>query len=196
MKPIAKSSIKSILATALLLFISACDDAPLPQEYLTALEQINGTWDAGCQENPRMATDPDSPVGYFRETLTVRRYSATQTFEYYLDANCTVPVNDNQVANTDETVFLQKQTQRMAVGYPQGTTSTAIGPAFHINLQVISVAVDDVVLTEEQLQEQRIELVDLEGIYIVTESDRLHLGTATDNRPDTVPLDYFYQRVN
>lgn len=192
----------------LLLCANTCSVKTPPDERTEALDLLNDEWDAGCRENPTVETDVTSVTGYFRETLLIDGFNATQTFEYFQDAGCTVPVTPDQVANDEETFFLTRQSQEMSVSYPFGATTTDLGEAQHINLQVLSVAVDGVTLTEEELVEKNISLVSLLGIFIITESDRLHIGSKTQpesealiidksaisSRPVSVPLDYFYTR--
>ena len=181
----------------LLAIASGCSDRTVTDEVAKANTLFNDTWDSGCHENPRPVDDPNSPVGYFRETLLIDGTSATQTIEYFDDANCSVPVTSQQVVDqNDDTFFLIIQSQDLAVSYPVGTTLTELGEAQHIDLQVESVAINNITLTETELQDAGIELSRMLGIIIVTQSDRLHLGSTTsDLRPATVPLDFSYERL-
>ena len=181
----------------LLTVASGCSDRPAPDENAKAIALLNDTWDSGCHENPRPVDDPNSPVGYFRETLFIDGSSATQTIEYFDDPNCSVPVTSQQVVDqNDDTFFLSIQSQDLIVDYPEGSTITALGEARFIDLQVDSVAINNATLTEAELVDAGIELSQLLGLFIVTESDRLHLGTTnSDNRPITVPLDFSYERL-
>jgi len=199
-----------LCAPLAILFLCAntCSVKTPPDERTEALNLLNDEWDAGCRENPTVETDTTSVIGYYRETLLIDGFNATQTFEYFQDSGCTVPVTPDQVANDEETFFLTRQSQELSVSYPHGATTTELGEAYHINMQVLSVAVDGVTLTEEELLEKDINLVSLLGIFVITESDRLHIGSktetesdafgidtsATSSRPASVPLDYFYIR--
>lgn len=174
------------------LVLSACGSSPIPDEFVKVTTLLNDKWDAGCLENPR--TDPEAPIGYVRETLEFSSLSVTQTFEYFQDANCTLHVTADQVANDDETFFLRKQTQQMSVEHQTGKTLTDLGEAYHLDLQVVAVSIDDVVQSDEQLAQLGIGLNKLLGLFIVTDSDRLHINAAVETRPDTVPLEYFYER--
>jgi len=179
----------------LLTVVSACSDGPEPGNRPIAL--LNDTWDSGCHENPRPIDDPNSPLGFFRETLIIDDFSATQTIEYFNDANCRVPVSDQRVIDqNDDTFFLSSQSQVFTVSFPLGTTTTALGQARHIDFQVESVAINNVTLTEAELKEANIKLGQMLGIYIVTDSERLHLGSTTSTqRPFRIPLDFFYERL-
>ena len=181
----------------LLTLAGGCSDRPATDEVAKTTTLFNDTWDSGCHENPRPVDDPNSPVGYFRETLLIDDTNATQTIEYFDDANCSMPVTSQQVVDqNDDTFFLTIQSQELTVDYPTGTTITVLGEAQHIDLQVESVAINNVTLTETELEEAGIELSSMLGILIVTESDRLHLGaTTSDSRPVTVPLDFSYERL-
>jgi len=188
----------AIAPMAILLTVAnGCSDNPVPDENTKAVALLSDTWDSGCHENPRPEDDPNSPLGFFRETLLIDGFSATQTIEYFDDANCRVPVSSQQVVDqNDDTFFLSVQSQELIVSYPLGTTTTALGQARHIDFQVQSVAINNTTLTETELEEAGIELSEILGIYIVTESERLHLGTTTLNsRPTTIPLDFSYERL-
>ena len=174
-----KNGIKFIVPLAILITVaSGCSDGPEPGNRPVAL--LNATWDRGCHENPRPVDDPDSPLGFFRETLIIDDFSALQTIEYFDDANCSVPVTAQQVVDQDDdTFFLTSQSQVLSLSFPLGTTTTALGQARHIDLQPLSVSINDVPLTEAEREEAGIELSRQLGIYIVTDSDRLHLGSTT-----------------
>ena len=180
--------------TILLTVASGCSDGPEPGNRPIAL--LNDTWDSGCHENPRPVDDPDSPLGFFRETLLIDDFSATQTTRYFDDANCSVPVTSEQVTDQDDDMlFLTSQSQELSLSFPLGTSTTALGQARHIDMQTLSVAINGVTLTEAELEEAGIELSLQLGIYIVTDSQRLHLGSTTsDERPFRIPLDFFYER--
>ena len=191
-----KNGFKFIAPLAILITVaSGCSDGPEPGNRPDAL--LNATWDSGCHENPRPVDDPNSPLGFFRETLLIDDFSATQTIEYFDDANCSVPVTDQRVVDQDDdTFFLSSQSQELSLSFPLGTTTTALGQARHIDLLTESVAINGVTLTEAERKEAGIELTQQLGIYIVTDSERLHLGSTTlDQRPTRIPLDFFYERT-
>lgn len=190
---------KSLLGLVVLLPIvfGACSERPaeLPADLQAASGLLNGKWSTACLQNPQQVADPDTPIGYVRETLEFLSLTATQTLEYFQDPNCVVATTAGQVANQNETFFLLKQSQLLSLDYPTGKTSTALGEASFLNLQVESVSIDDVLQTDEQLRQKGITLPTLLGLFIVTESDRLHLATAVETRPVNVPLDSFYERT-
>jgi len=187
---------EDIWPLVMVLGISACgDNSQLTNEAQDAVSALNDTWETDCLVNPTLNVDPDEPIGYFRETLRITTFTGTQTIEYFQDAACTVPVTESQVANENETLFLQNQSQVFSVSYPPGETETDLGTGFFLDLQEISVSIDDTELSEDELEEQDITLDDLLGLFVITESETLHLSTSsTDERPTTVPLDFFYTR--
>ena len=196
-KSLKGSKVFILIAALTPIVISACSERPeeVSEELKTTSNLLDGTWITACLQNPSPVTDPDAPTGYFRETLEFFSLNAMQTLEYFQDADCNVAVTAEQVANLDETLFLLKQSQQFSLEYPAGTTITDLGEASFLNLQVESVSIDDVVQSEEQLQQNGIELNSLLGLFIVTESERLHLSTSVAERPVTVPLDFFFERV-
>ncbi len=186
-------SYQTIGSIALLTTV-ACSQDPLSSEQATATSSLNDQWETTCLLNPQ--SEQDSEVGYFRETLSISTFTSSQTIEYFQDPSCAIPVTAEQVANQDQTFFLRKQTQQFAVGYPSGSTMTDLGEGFFLNLQVVAVSIDDRVLSETELQSQAIEMQDLLALFVITDSDQLHIASSAEQRPTTVPNDFFYNRAS
>ncbi len=190
-KCIAKALTTSVFVVTALSACSARDAEPVP----THIALLTDQWETACLSHDLLQADENGETGYFRETLLIETSVATQTINYFQDADCSIPVTPNQVSSEDETFFLQSQTTTLAVNYPDGTTATTLGVANYIDLSQIAVAIDNATLTEQQLTDRQIELQELLGIFVITESDRLHLAATNDgSRADTLPLSFFYTR--
>lgn len=190
-----KSLSKAVSTTILLLAVSACSDDDAPEEQLSAIDRLTGLWTAQCAENPQADTIEPQDIGYFKETLLVDGNRATQTWEYFEDPECSLPVTPGQVSNLESTIFIQKQSLEMAIAFPFGTTETDLGAAQHVTFTELSVAIDGETLSDSELEDQAIVLGEQLGIFIITDSDQLHLGAAAEGgRPGTVPMDRYYIR--
>ena len=186
---------KAVSATILLLAASACSDDDAPEEQLSAIDRLTGLWTAQCAENPQADTIEPQDIGYFKETLLVDGNRATQTWEYFEDPECSLPVTSDQVSNLESTIFIQNQSLEMAIAFPFGTTETELGAAQHVTFTELSVAIDGETLSDDELEDQAIVLGEQLGIFIVTDSDQLHLAAAVEGgRPGTVPMDRYYIR--
>ena len=108
LKSLKASKVVILIAALLPIIISACSERPeeVPEELKATSNLLDGTWITTCMQNPQPVTDPDTPIGYFRQTLEFFSLNAIQTVEYFQDADCNVAVTAEQVANLDETLFL------------------------------------------------------------------------------------------
>ena len=93
-------------------------------------------------------------------------------------------------------MFLQQQTLISAITFPEGTTETDLGTAQSVDFEELSVLIDNVELNQEQLDDRDVVLNTILGVFIVTDSDRLHIGFGSETeRPASVPLDFSYTRA-
>ena len=202
-----KRSIKAIAYTPIILLgTTYCTSGNESPELRAAKTLLAGQWEATCQQNQIFATDvieddslteEEQDIGYFKETLLIDGNLATQTFDYFEDPECNIAVSDLRVSTIDGEVFLQQQSLDMSIGFPFGTTETALGSAKHINFTELSVALDGATLSDEELEQRGIVLGEQIGLFVVTESDHLHLGVSTEGpRPTTVPDSYYIRSAN
>jgi len=172
-------------------------------------DSLFGSWRSDCIENNSTSDATLGENGFYNETFTFAENTATQTYTYYQDANCTFPV-ENQLVTDDEIPIGQliepPTTEEVAVGEDEfvatisrvmdlmllpNTTPTDLGPATHIDLETTSITINDQPLTEEQMQgfgivfnpDQEAVLEAFIGIYLVSDNDQLHLSLAQKADP-------------
>lgn len=175
--------------------LSACgsDDGP-PAAQIQAIESLTGSFATDCVEDTfSINLDALEETSYLTDSWVIDGNTATQTFSYFEDAACSIPVT-SQLANEAETLLVTSQSRVLTINFPFGTTQTDLGPAQFIDLQETAILINDTELTAEELEESGIVLERLFGIFIVTPSDRLHINADAVGRPPALPLDVFYTR--
>ena len=175
--------------------LSACgsDDGP-PAEQVQAIASLTGSWATDCVEDTfSINLDATDETSYLIDSWEIDENTATQTFSYFEDAGCSIPITD-ELANEAETLRVTSQARVLTINFPFGTTQTDLGLAQYITLQEDAVLINDTEQTAEQLEENDVVLERLFGIFVVTPSDRLHINADSVRRPTTVPSDLFYTR--
>jgi len=207
-------------------------DATGSEPFVTEDELLLGSWRSDCIENNSTSDETLGENGFYNETFTFAENTATQTYTYYQDANCTFPVENQLITDgeipigqsieppttdeigVDEVEFVATITRLMDLTLSSGTTPTDLGPATHIDLETTSITINDLPLTEEQMQgfgialdpEQESVLEAFIGIYLVSDNDQLHLSLVQKAdpaelgsetlRPTNISLGSYYTRLD